>query len=270
MIKPEFYCDLKELAERDLSEAHLKQHFTTAKLYLDKSDKTRSDQGVWSSLKINDTLIYNQGTVSGKKHWISGVSLCEWVIVPAIENGSVIIILIDKKNLQIENIDIIGMENTLTVNFICEETPAIKLYNQDESCWIINRHNDLCFITNYLGISQSLFRDLNEYTKESDFNYIKKKVQLDIEILKILWEKEIKKVDNNLYNNIDDNNTYLQRKKIYSFAKKTLIDVVKLVTELTVSSLYKKNFDSHQRYKDALIYCSHQGNLFAHFRQSII
>lgn len=260
MIKKEFYRDLLALAVEDLSKAHLKQHFTTAKLYLDASRKEYPGQGTWSSLKANDTLIYDNGTVSGKKHWISGVSLCEWIIIPAIENNLKTMLLIDTKNIKVEPIPTVGMEDTLNVHFTCEKAPAIKLLDrEDKRYWPVDRYHHLSFITNHLGISQALFSDINEYTKQQDLNYIKKKVQLDIEILKILWEEEVE----NLEEDIVDQNTFWQRRnKIFAFAKKTLIETVKLTTELTSSGLYEITMSKHQRYKDSLIYSTHMRNTF--------
>ena len=260
MIKKKFYHDLLDLAVEDLSKAHLKQHFTTAKLYLDASRKEYPRQGTWSALKANDTLIYDNGIVSGKKHWVSGVSLCEWLIAPAMENNLKIMVLIDTKNIEVEPIHTVGMENTLTVHFTCEKTPAVKLFERKDSrYWPGERFCHLSFITNHLGISQALFSDISEYAQQQDLNYIKKKVQLDIEILKMLWEEE---VENSEEEEINQNIFWQRRNRVYAFAKKTLIETVKLTTELTSSGLYETTMSKHQRYKDSLIYSTHMRNTF--------
>jgi len=267
MIKKIFYRDLLDLAMKDLSEAHLKQHFASAKFYLDNSKKEHKGQGAWSSLKKNDTLVYNNGMVSGKKHWVSGIPLCEWVIVPAMENNLAIMLLLDTKDIEVEPIPTVGMENTLTAHFACEKTPAVKLFERKDSrYWPGDRFCHLGFITNHLGISQALFSDISEYAQQQDLNYIKKKVQLDIEILKMLWEEE---VENSEEEEIDQNIFWQRRNRVYAFAKKTLIETVKLTTELTSSGLYETTMSKHQRYKDSLIYSTHMCNIFTALKNII-
>ena len=59
MYSQEFYRDLLKLAQEDLSQAHLRQHFTTAQSYLTAFGQTVDGLAAWSSLKPQDTLIYN-------------------------------------------------------------------------------------------------------------------------------------------------------------------------------------------------------------------
>ena len=93
-MNKDFFLELKNQVQQDLSQAHLTQHFYTAQNMVKYSDHSVSGVGVWSAPKPNDTLIYSNGTVSGKKHWVSGVSLSQWVAVAAIENNQKIIVLI--------------------------------------------------------------------------------------------------------------------------------------------------------------------------------
>lgn len=257
-MNKDFFLDLKTQAQQDLSQAHLSQHFYSAQHIIESSDCTVSGTGTWSAFKNNDTLIYSDNTVSGKKHWISGVSLCKWVVVGAIENNQKIVVLIDADKFSIEPVSTVGMENTLTVNFVCDHATAVRLFDYtDFKMCKISRFNLLSFVTNHLGLAQALFSDIDNYAQGQNFDYLKKKIKLDIEVLQLFWEKEID------YNLLQTTNfEWLHRYNVmYAFAKKTLFSVVSLVTELTGSGIYDTSIQTHQRYKDALIYSTHMKNI---------
>ena len=252
-----FFLELKNQALADLSQAHLKQHFYTGQKMIEYSDhNTVSGVCSWSAHKPNDTLIYSNGTVSGKKHWVSGVSLSQWVAVAAMENNEKIVVLIPSDQLTLEPVNTSGMEDTLTVNFICNQMPAVKLFDwTDHELSIIFRCHMMSFITNHLGLAQALFDDIDRYTKRNAFDYIKKKTKLDIEILQFLWEKEIE------YDFSQSQDQSICYHLMYAFAKKILFSVTSLVIEFTGSGIYDTTMPGHQRYKDALIYSTHMKNI---------
>lgn len=258
-MNKDFFLELKNQALVDLSLAHLKQHFYTGQKMIEHSDHN-TVPGIcsWSAPKPNDTLVYSNGIVSGKKHWVSGVSLSQWVVVAAIENGQQIVVLIDTNKLKLESISTMGMENTLTVNFVCDQVTAVKLFEwNDVRLARVFRSHVLSFITNHLGLTQALFCDIDNYAKNQQFDYLKKKVKLDIEVLQMLWNTEI---EYDFSQNINYEWTH-QYHVIYAFAKKTLFLVTSLVTELTGSGIYDTVMSGHQRYKDALIYSTHMKNI---------
>jgi hypothetical protein len=251
-----FFCNLRELASKDLSQAHLTQHFTAAKLFAEAGNYPTNTRGTWSAVKPLDTLQYADGTVSGKKHWVSGVALCDWVVVPAQTPAGPVVVVIDKKYLNIEPVATVGMENTLTVNFTCEQAPVTYLYSRnDPRSAPADQLNGLSFVTIQLGLSIAAYNDIDQHTKSiADLNYIKTKVKLDIETLDLLWNYELDRLDEP----IDWN----RGKLVYSFAKKTILGVAHLVTEITSSGLFQSDMPTHQRYKDLLIYTTHMRNLF--------
>lgn len=240
----------------DLSQAHLKQHFTAAKMFANAGNYPTKTQGTWSSVKPLDTLQYVNNTVSGKKHWVSGVAHCKWVVVPAHASTGHVVVVIDKKYLTIEPVATMGMENTLTVHFTCDRAPATYLYSRTDPLAVAADHfNQLGFITIQLGLSTASYQDIDTYTKLiADLNYIKTKVKLDIETLDLLWQYELDR----LTEPVDWNRIKL----IYSFAKKTMSGVAQLTTELTGSGLFQHGSPTHQRYKDLLIYTTHMRNIF--------
>ena len=256
MLSAEFFQDLKNIAKTDLSTAHLKQHFFAAKMFAEAGNYTVPTTGTWSAFKTADTLYYENNTVSGKKHWVSGVALCDWVVVPAQSASGLVVVVIEKSHLNIELVSTLGMENTLTVHFTCDQAPATYLYKRNAPATNqIDYFNNLAFITIQLGLSMSAFNDIDAYTKSTaDFNYIKTKVKLDIETLNLIWNYEL--------NQLNKQPKWDRNKLIYSFGKKTILGVANLVTELTGSGLFQLDFTKHQRYKDLLIYTTHMRNIF--------
>jgi len=258
-----YFQSLKACAMADLSQAHLTQHFTSAKMFANAGNYPAETPGTWSAIKPQDTLVYSNGTVTGKKHWVSGVAHCDWVVVPAQAPTGHVIVVIDKKYLTIEPVATMGMEKTLTVHFTCDRAPATYLYlRSDPLSAPANQLNQLSFITIQLGLSIAAYNDIDLYT-QSNFNYIKTKVKLDIETLDLLWNYELDRLDKS----IDWTDSFWKRSKlVYSFGKKTTCAVANLVTELTGSGLFQTESPAHQRYKDLLIYTTHMRNIFTSIR----
>jgi len=254
-MTPNYFQSLKACAMTDLSQAHLKQHFTSAKMFANAGNYPAETPGTWSSIKPLDTLSYSNGTVTGKKHWVSGVAHCDWVVVPAQAPTGHVIVVIDKKYLTIEPVATMGMEKTLTVHFTCDQAPATYLYlRNDPLSAPADRLNHLSFITIQLGLSIVAYNDIDLHTQSiTDFNYIKTKVKLDIEILNLLWNYELGRLDEPI--------DWKRGKLLYSFGKKTILGVAHLVTELTGSGLFQTESLAHQRYKDLLIYTTHMRNV---------
>jgi hypothetical protein len=253
MYSREFYQDLLKLAQQDLSQAHLQQHFTTARSYVEAFGQIVNGQGTWSANKSQDTLVYNNGTVTGKKRWISGVDLCNWVVVPVKDNNNLLLAVIDKKDIVSTRILTQGMEGTATVHFTCNQTPAQILGKRDDRrvAFVDHAHRQ-GFITNHLGIAMAVFRDIDLYTKNvAMFDYMKNKTRLDLEVLNLLWTNEINNIGNQSW---DRNNT------VYAFSKKVVTQVAQLTTEITGSGLFEIDHPSHQRYRDILIYSTHMRN----------
>jgi len=251
MYSPGFYQNLLQLAQQDLSQAHLHQHFTTAAAYTSAFGQTPNGRGAWSSLKPADTLIYNNGTVTGKKYWVSGVEQCDWVLVPVKDNNDIVFALINKKNIVSTPVLTQGMEDTLTVHFTCDQAPAQILGNRaDPKINSIDHAHKWCFITNHLGIATATFHDIDLHT-ENRVDYIKNKLRLDLEVLNLLWANKI---------NNTSNQTQEYDHIVYAFAKKVIIQVAQLTTELTGSGLFEIDHPNHQRYKDILIYSTHMSN----------
>lgn len=255
-----FFYELRDTASKDLSQAHLIQHFTAAKHYLTVADQHRPSQGTWGAQKSFDTVSYSNGLLNGKKHWISGISLCEWAIITVKYDQGSAVVLVDVKDLDIQPVPTLGMEDTLTshVNFV--NTPATFLYDkQNPKCLPVDSHTHLSFLTIQLGLMQALINDIDAYTGPK-FDYEKKKFIVDVDIMSVLWESEVASVNQSYH---DQKKQWNKRSLIYAFGKKTLVNIANFVTEVTGSGLYETCMPGHQRYKDALIYVTHMQNVSA-------
>jgi hypothetical protein len=251
MFDREFFQNLLKLSQQDLSQAHLHQHFSTAKSYAMAFDYPSDGPGTWSADKPQDTLTYNNGTVTGKKYWISGLDSCEWAVVPVKNVGKISLAVIQKQYLETSPNLTQGLENTCTVHFSCDQAPAVILGDRnDPRTWHTGHKHQWCFVTNHLGIATAVFNDIDRFTG-SNFLYNKNKTKLDIEILHQLWKDQF---DHNVEPDWNRNNL------IYAFAKKVVTEVAQLVLELTGSGLYEIDHPSHQRYQDILIYSTHMRN----------
>ena len=255
-----FFQELKQLAQKDLSQAHLHQHFTAAKMFADAGNYPTSTIGTWSANKPLDTLRYSNNTVTGKKLWVSGVPLCDWVVVPAQADHQAVVV-IKKEHLTIEPVLTLGMEDTQTVHFTCNQAPATYLYQRsDPVTGPVDQYNTFAFITILLGLGVALFNDIDAYTnKTTELDYVKRKNKLDLQVLNLLWQYELDRLDE-----LVDWNHYAT---LYAFAKKTILSVAHLVTEVTGSGLYQLDMPGHQRYKDLLIYTTHMRNFLSASKQ---
>jgi hypothetical protein len=173
------------------------------------------------------------------------------VLVPVKDNNDIVFALINKKNIVSTPVLTQGMEDTLTVHFTCDQAPAQILGNRnDPKINFIDHAHRWCFITNHLGIATATFHDIDLHT-ENAFDYIKNKLRLDLEVLNLLWANKI---------NNTSNQTQEYDHIVYAFAKKVVIQVAQLTTEITSSGLFEIDHPNHQRYKDILIYSTHMSN----------
>lgn len=207
-------------------------------------------QGAWSARKPQDTLTYQNGTVTGQKYWISGLDLCDWAVVPVKNYDKLSLAIIKKQHLQSSPILTQGLENTRTVHFSCHQAPAVILGDRNDSrAWVTDHSHHWAFITNHLGIAMAVVSDIDRFT-DSNFLYHKSKTKLDIEIFYQLWKDSVHTIKPD----------WTRNNLIYAFGKKIVTEVAQLAVEITGSGLYEIDHPSHQRYKDILIYSTHQHN----------
>lgn len=256
-----YFRDLKQLAGVDLSAAHIKQHTVTSDLTAQLISIPVQGPGTHSALKPNDTVNLDNGTITGRKHWVSNIPNCEWAVFNVQEKDNRAVVFVDIKDATVEMIPTLGMEDTLTGHLDFDHAPVIRVCdNRDPIYFPIMQQHSMAFITNHYGLAESLFADIDQYTAQANINchYEKQKIKLQLSIMKLLWEPAIME----MASAASGDYYWHQSNTLYAFVKECLLNVVHLTTEVTGSGLYELGQVHHQRYRDALIYSSHMRNLY--------
>jgi hypothetical protein len=258
----QFLNNLVEIAQKDLSLAHVTQHGYGAELVAKLGQLELPGPGSYSVVKPTDTVKLHNHTLTGCKYWVSNMPNVGWAALHIRDSDLEQLVVVKLDNSTTNSmITTMGMENTLTGHITFNQTPCHVICNtNDTKYFTIRRLTSLGFIANYYGLALGLYNDVNQYTLQQDIScqYIKEKLRLQLDVMKLLWdqlEKEITlKHQEHFY--------WQQKNIIYAFAKKCLLEICQFTTEITGSGLYNLNSEQNQRYRDALIYCTHMKNLY--------
>ena len=245
----EHYVNLRKLASRDLSEAHLSHHLFTARLSLTVSGIQRDGTGAWSVKKNNDSVIFDGMVLNGVKYWISNVIDARYAVLQVKQSsGEFCVVLVDiDSSVKITQVNTIGMENTNTGNITFFNTPAIKLFDNKSPEFI------KILFSHFVAFNSVLLGFIESYRKLVDGDLAE--IDMKIRILETGW---IESLDRSY-----DSVSLMEWKKLndfYSLGKYVLLDVIRAVLETTNSSIYSVTHTNHQKHKDAMIYLSHMKN----------
>ena len=254
-----FFVDLHDLAKKDLSLAHLKQHHAGAGAVVATCDLVMPGPGAYSVWKPMDTLVFHDGKISGKKHWVSDAPNVQWATLGAKNQGQEVMILTEMDHAKIDMIPLQGLENTYTANLEFDNVSAELIYykNNREKFKTSLQIIDIGFFTNHVAVATSLWNDINSVILDRGMAscvYDVKKLRVDLDILCMLWKDRVHGIDQ--HDRYDQQNWLL-----YCFGKKVLLQIVQVYLEFTGSTIYKTDQPSHRLFKDALIYSSHMKNL---------
>ena len=263
-ITSDFFINLKSIAQQDLSNAHLHQHRAGALAVASAAGISVDGPGAYSVWKPADTLIFENGYVSGRKHWISDAPNVKWAVLNAKQSEQNVMVLVEIDSNYAELVPMQGMEKTYTAHMNFNKVPAHYIYDKSsvpekffESLKII----EIGFFTNHTGLAEALFQDIDRFTNNIGLycHYNKDQARLELEILNLLWKNRI----NDLQLDQKINHDYWKSSTVlYAYAKKVLLDITKLMLEFTGSGIYQTDNSGHQRYQDALVYCSHMKNFY--------
>jgi hypothetical protein len=247
-FKKQWFVDLRSLAGKNLSQAHLMQHQQMAENTLELAGINNNSYAAHSHIKPTDTVEYHDRTLTGKKYWVSNAANADYGIF-TVKGFDIVYVPDLKLSTEVTLIPTSGMEETSTADIEFNCTPAVKLFNKSDAGVAQLFHIlDIGFVTNQLGVAEGLYKNTNT----SDPT-----VELQLNALNLLWESvlpiaELTAVDKEKQKQIDT---------VYAFAKFTLIKVLEYVLKSSTSGLYKVDNTMHQLYKDALIYSFHGRNL---------
>jgi hypothetical protein len=203
-----------------------------------------------SGLKNADYYILRVFDESNKKRWVFlDLTKIEYKIESHYDN-TVGMRIAEPYDL---NIDAELPAEWILDNYIPSEklTRALGFYNYGQ-------------ITNYWAASNALLELIKSRAKQKYLNidYELLKFENQIDMLKILWEKNITSIFEPMKNN---KNFWRVRHAQYSFGKRTLIDVINFFMQLAGSSSMQMNENS-QMFRDCLIYSSHPVDLYSQLK----
>jgi hypothetical protein len=158
---------------------------------------------------------------------------------------------------------VMGMENTLTAHVSFDQTPCQIICNtEDQNYFITRRTLSLSFIAVHVGLCKSLYQSLLGLPGQ-ELAYNKNKLKLQLDVLQLLWDQLPK--DISLAHK--EHCHWQQKNIVYAFAKKCLIEICQFAVETNSSAMYQTENHNNQRFRDALIYCSHMKNLYSWITQ---
>ena len=264
-----YHYKLLELAKKDLSLAHVKQHSNAAQMAVDIAKINNVIAGGYSVQKTGETVTFDQGYITGKKLWVSNIPHSSHVVLGVLENNMKIIVLVEVTDrAQINLVPTVGMENTCTGHITFDRHPAIKLfdYNNNPNSFRLQHQTALGFLTNHYGLTLALFDDIDRYTQSVHIgcDFDRSKIKLNLSMLNLLWNACLEQIGNP-----ESDQLWRQINTVYGCAKQTLIMTLKLIIEVTGSGLYEVGSEQHQRFKDALIYSTHMKNLYFSTKQNL-
>ena len=254
----DWFAYLRSTAGVDLSVAHCEQHKRTAQEAVDNATVAGITATMWSSDKRNDTLVFRDGIVTGKKHWVSNIPAGGYAILHATEDDHQVIIAVDSADAQVEMVATVGMEKTYTGHLTFGSAKSVKLFDFRTDFREIRKlynHHGLAFVSVMMGLSESLYKNICC----TDRNVYDRNIELNLSMCDLLWNKllENKDWDQHIFAHGPEEYT-----TFYSFAKATLIDVYTLGLKVNHSNVYSESDPNYQQLKDALIYISHMKNLY--------
>ena len=260
--------ELLELAKKDLSLAHVKQHSDAAQLAVNLAKIDNIVAGSYSVQKPADTVVFDQGYITGKKLWVSNIPYSSYVVLGVLENNTKIIVLVEiTDRAHIDMVSTVGMENTYTGHIVFEQHPAIKLFDYyGLTSFRLQHQTVLGFLTNHYGLCLALFDDLDQYTQSAfiECEFDRSKIKLNLSMLDLLWNACLEQIGRP-----QSDQLWRQINTTYGCAKQTLTMILKLIIEVTGTGLYETGSEQHQRFKDALIYSTHMKNLYFSTKQNL-
>ena len=264
-----YHYELLDLAKKDLSLAHIKQHSDSAQMAVELANIDNVVASGYSVQKSGETVVFEQGYITGKKLWVSNIPYSSHVVLGVLERDKKILVLVNiTDKAQIDLVPTVGMENTYTGRITFSQHPAIKLFDYDNNPTIfrLQHQTALGFLTNHYGLSLALFDDIDKYTQSAlircDFD--RSKIKLNLSMLNLLWNACLEQIGD-----AESDQLWRQIHTTYGCAKQTLIMILKLIIEVSGSGLYKAGSEQHQRFKDALIYSTHMKNLYFSTKQNL-
>jgi len=275
--KLRYFYDLRNIAKQDLSWAHCIQHDQTSKIscaiaslnhYIPESDFFFKI-GTHSTVKKFDTCYIKDSKIYGEKYYLSGVPFSDFstlYVKDSVTNDTYTVFMdYSDIDFDIDGFKPIGMENTLTgtLKFHGQSLHKDQIINHQSDSRLFERarFNDAAFPTNCIGLCAGLIQDIEKFIVEKDFedlSYHLKKLKIDMYSYEQIWESIITRIVDAQESTDYYNDSFL----LYNCGKKMLSKILNYMLEIGTGEFYQLD-EKSQRFRDALIYNSHQHNFYS-------
>jgi hypothetical protein len=282
-----WFKNLLILAQHSLGIAHCVFHHQGARLavmtgfdgnafpdfYLNSFDQ---QIGALSNAKTSDDVILKNNVVTGTKHWISNLHQADFGVFAVKAGKQEAMVLYDfttgQHKFQFYN-DPLGMEIAKPGSIInnCYTVPTdyvlgYRIFTEPNGKFsIVSSFTDYGFITNYLGLILSLFKDLKKHIEQNNINvqFELDQLGLDISTLKLVWADNLPSVNET---NFTDQ-FWHKRNTQYTQSKKILLSLITLLLKAGDPRwLDVKSLGPGQRFRDALVFSTHQKSLYRNLK----
>ena len=263
----EFFKHLKSLASDDLSLSHSVFKISAARTVMSLTNKSdfqltgdKEFMGAFSVHKSFDTVRANSNnhTAVGKKHWITNLCQAEFAIVQLANEFNEVGLYYVNLDKTSENfsfsrdfsfLNAPGLADTCTGDIDFVNHPVKLIFNKTDSKYFVsNNHNNLCFITNYLGGANGLLSYLDR-----DANFLFKST---LKNLNSILDKEIDVAGNIT---VANDAFWHTRNALYIDSKKLLGDICKHIITNCAGNFYNLNSPQGRHFYECLVYSGHDG-----------
>ena len=277
----QWFFNLLTLARHSVGIAHCVQHNALARVSMEigfqncevpefYKNAWNDTIGCYSGLKLMDTLSIENNLVSGSKGWISNLHQADYGIFQIPHNDSLAYVLFDLSDsgcARQPSPAQIGLEIACAGMLTVNKLPIPKGYilgyrsatDNEPGLSYVSNLAGYTFITNYLGLIQALFCELENYcyNKPSAPLPALDRLRLEIATLNMLWQDNLPSVHVQTYTD----HFWHRRNTQYVKSKTVLIELINLTLQTTDNSWTVNHGQSNQRFRDALVFCMHQQSL---------
>jgi hypothetical protein len=265
----EWFYNLRNIAKQDLSQGHLTQHRQTASNVLVLANIKNPGVGCFTTNKNFDDFTIENGVISGRKTWISGIPTADYLTFHD-STGQLFYVDLHDTGIKFELNQLHGMEDTMTGYVTFTNTPIRQLFNIWKNPKIVCLHF-YGFLTNGLGLAEGIYECmLNHHTRNE---YEEKKLKLQIDTFELLWKSKLTELieTNDHINLVRLNNEFFT---MFSYNKKMLLDLCQMAQATHPNHLYNGpddtyQFDLYQKHKDGLLFSSHMYSFYMSLGRTI-
>ena len=283
----QWFLNLKEIAEQNLGLAHCIVHNQSARNSINVAyHNTKleifnkpysSNVGAYSFFKgvskhQTDTITLTGNQLIGTKYWASQLNTSDYMVLSVKSVNSTVPNDVRKIFLDLGQIPhVISKSKSspmgMNVAFPCD----IALDTAIPPNWILDhspldeqvaRFHFYGLIANYISCANSLIIQASAQGFNVEYNV--KKIQLNIAISTMLWEKSFDEMFN-----ATDPAQFTKLNMQYQFARKNLVDITSLFLEILNTGICDLESAQSQKFRDALSMSSHLVNLYKHINGAI-